>query len=273
MANRIGGPRADNLVGTSQADVMRGNGGNDTMGGRAGNDDMTGGSGNDRMFGELNDDVMIGELGNDLVNGGQGADQVFGGQGADNVIGGDGNDSLSGTGRDGRNDFAADTVRGGNGNDSIFGGDASSDTLFGDAGNDFVEVNNDRADGGLGNDTLSTFHADGRLTGGGGADRFDLHTQTNDGSGQTVVTDFTTQDILSISAHDVNFNESFSGLALFDTLDTSGNGNLGGEDGFTTSAGGTFLGVSEDSDSLTIFVGDDSFDLLNVGNVSRVDWA
>ncbi len=248
MANRIGGPRADNLVGTSQADVMRGNGGNDTMGGRAGNDDMTGGSGNDRMFGELNDDVMIGELGNDLVNGGQGADQLFGGQGADNVIGGDGNDS-------------------------IFGGDASSDTLFGDAGNDFVEVNNDRADGGLGNDTLSTFHADGRLTGGGGADRFDLHTQTNDGSGQTVVTDFTTQDILSISAHDVNFNESFSGLALFDTLDTSGNGNLGGEDGFTTSAGGTFLGVSEDSDSLTIFVGDDSFDLLNVGNVSRVDWA
>lgn len=273
MANRIGGPGPDSLVGTAQADFMRGNGGNDVLGGRAGNDDMTGGSGNDRLFGELGDDLMNGETGNDLVNGGQGSDQAFGGQGVDTVLGGEGNDTLSGTGQDGRNDFAADIVRGGNGNDSIFGSDASSDTLSGDAGNDFISVNNDRANGGLGNDVFDTFHADGRMTGGGGADRFNLHTQTNDGFGQTVVTDFTTQDTLSISAHDVNFNESFGGLSLFDLLDTSGNSSLGGEDGFQTTAGGTTLGVSEDADSLTIFIGDDSFDLLNVGNVSRVDWA
>lgn len=198
---------------------------------------------------------------------------MYGGQGVDNVLGGDGADFATGAGPNGANDFAADTVRGGNGADFISGDDGSSDTLFGDAGNDFISVNNDRAFGGAGNDTLSTGHTDGQVTGGAGADVFSLHTQTNDGFGQTVVTDFTTQDTLSISAHDVNFNENFFGLALFDTLDTNNNSNLDGNDGFQTSAGGTSLGVTVDANSLTIFIGDDSFDLLNVGNVSRVDWA
>jgi Ca2+-binding RTX toxin-like protein len=273
MVVRIGGPGNDTLIGTADDDRLDGRAGNDRLFGRHGGDDLLGGTGNDRADGEGGDDDIQGEVGDDILNGNDGDDLILGGVGFDRVNGGSGNDGLRGNGISGGNDFSADVVSGGAGADRIFGNDGSSDTLRGDAGNDNIEVNNDDAFGGSGDDRLETFHSDGRLTGGGGADTFSLHTQTNDGFGETVVTDFTPQDTLALSAHDIDFNFDFTGNLLFNRLDRNGNNRLDGNDGFSTQPEGVRIGVDADRDSLTITLGDDDFDFLNVSSIARTDWA
>ena len=275
MVVRIGGPGNDTLIGTADNDRLDGRAGNDRLFGRGGDDVLLGGTGDDRVNGEGGDDVLLGEVGDDTLNGGDGDDELYGGVGRDTVNGGNGNDFLLGRGRGGGDDFGGDMVNGGAGADTINGFDGSSDTLRGDAGDDDIWVNNDDASGGLGNDWLETSDSDGRLTGGAGADTFDLHTRTDDDSfDHTVVTDFTTQDTLNIAAHEGDFFEDLAGLALFDLLDTSGNRRLDGEDdSFHSSPSGTFVGVSLDANSLTISVGDDDFEILNVSSIARADWA
>ena len=88
-----------------------------------------------------------------------------------------------------------------------------------------------------------------------------------------MVTDFSTQDTLRLSAHDIDFNFDFSGDDLFDRLDRNGNNRLDGNDGFSTQPEGVCIGVDADRDSLTITLGDDDFDFLNVSSIARADWA
>ena len=189
--------------------------------------------------------------------------------------GGNGNDFLLGRGRGGGDDFGGDMVNGGAGADTINGFDGSSDTLRGDAGNDEIWVNNDDASGGLGNDWLETSDSDGRLTGGAGADTFDLHTRTDDDSfDHTVVTDFTTQDTLNIAAHEGDFFEDLAGLALFDLLDPAATAASTARTTPSLARPAAFrrrkLGRRN---SLTISVGDDNFEILNVSSIARADWA
>jgi len=273
MVVRIGGPGNDTLIGTADEDRLDGRAGNDRLFGRGGNDNLLGGTGNDRADGEGGRDIIQGEVGDDTLNGNGGRDIIYGGVGFDRVNGGSGNDVLFGNGISFGNDFSADVVSGGAGADRIFGEDDSSDTIRGGAGADIITIDNDDAFGGSGDDWLDTFHSDGRLTGGAGADRFNLHTLTNGGSGETVVTDFSTQDTLALSARDVAFNFDFFGDDLFDRLDRNGNNRLDGNDGFSTQPEGVFIGVGADQDSLTITLGDDEIDFLNVSSIARADWA
>ena len=231
----------------------------------------TGGAGPDILTGTDAADILRGLGGNDILRGLEGNDQLFGGAGGDTLKGGAGADRLSGTGRAGNNDFAVDTLSAGAGDDHLNGFDASSDILRGGAGRDFLSVNNDNADGGLGDDWLITFHAGGRLTGGAGADLFDLHTES--GSSEfTVIADFSTLDHVFVEYNEANFAFGFIGLDLFNRLDTTGDSVLDGADGFTLQPEGVSLGVATDATSLTLFLGEDTIRFDNVGNISIDNW-
>jgi Ca2+-binding RTX toxin-like protein len=126
------------------------------------------------------DDTLAGGAGFATLTGGGLADLiltgpdgalVFGGDGSDGVIGGDGADVIwSGKG--------ADTVFGGGGNDTIHG-QKGANLLFGGDGDDLLNSGDNAStlDGGTGDDVLvARLKAGGAhvLTGGSGADRFNL---------------------------------------------------------------------------------------------------
>lgn len=125
-------------------------------------DTIAGGAGFETLAGGALDDLIL--------IGADGA-LVFGGDGADGVVGGDGADVIwAGKG--------ADTVFGGGGNDTI-NGVKGANLLFGGDGNDVLNTGDNAStlDGGTGDDVLvARLKAGGAhvLTGGSGADRFDL---------------------------------------------------------------------------------------------------
>lgn len=112
----------------------------------------------DEINGFGGNDTISGAYGNDILRGGPGNDSVAGGVGNDELYGGDGKDRLYGNA----------------GNDKLYGGDGN-DELYGGSGNDILN-------GGDGNDILRSYNlfstsANGEydeVTGGGGADIFDL---------------------------------------------------------------------------------------------------
>ena len=71
---------------------------------------------------------------------------------------------------------------------------------------------------------------------------------------------------------DADFTFDFSGDDLFDRLDRNGNNRLDGNDGFSTQPEGVRIGVDADRNSLTITLGDDDFDFLNVSSIARADF-
>jgi Ca2+-binding RTX toxin-like protein len=130
-------------------------------------------------------DVLTGDAGADTLNGGDDNDSLNGGEDADTLRGGFGNDQVRG---DGGNDMlfgddGADTMSGGSGDDRLEGGEGD-DRLD---GNDGIDV----LDGGTGSDTLEAGALD-TLTGGAGADRFNINFVTSDSTldKQAIITDF-----------------------------------------------------------------------------------
>ena len=196
-----GSGRADKLYGGDQQDDQRdrirghegddqiiGYGGNDTLYGGRGDDVLTGddgdlhATGEDRLFGGRGADTLSGDDGDDRLVGGADADRLVGGRGddllrggygTDTLMGGEGQDSLSG----GKGD---DWLEGGYGDDLLEGG-RGSDTLDGSWGNDTLRGHVDGHDdgdvdflnGGAGEDVLVAGAGD-YLSGGDGADRFQL---------------------------------------------------------------------------------------------------
>lgn len=159
---QIGSDGPDFLRGSDLGDLISGGGGDDRIDGLGGDDMLFGGDGDDMLFGHEGDDTLYGEAGDDRLVGGNGSDTLFGGAGDDTLEGLDGDDVLFGG--DG-----ADTLQGGRGDDTLDGrGDGVSDYLNGEDGDD-------RLIGGGGD----------VLTGGAGADSFNLRADT-DG----VITDF-----------------------------------------------------------------------------------
>jgi Ca2+-binding RTX toxin-like protein len=141
-------------------------------------DTLTGGAGFATLTG--------GALADLIVTGPDGA-LVFGGDGSDGVVGGDGADVIwAGKG--------ADTVFGGGGNDTI-NGVKGANLLFGGDGDDVLNSGDNAGtlDGGSGDDRLiARLKAGGAhvLTGGSGADRFEL-TLPSDRNVIVTITDFT----------------------------------------------------------------------------------
>jgi Ca2+-binding RTX toxin-like protein len=129
------------------------------------------------------DDSLMGLGGQDTLSGGDGIDFIFGGTGDDLLIGGNQPDFLFG-------DAGNDTLIGGLGHDILFadneGGMADDSThnvnlLLGLAGDDtlFGALGRDSLDGGDGNDVLNLASSGDFVTGGAGADIFQINLQTS----------------------------------------------------------------------------------------------
>src|SRR5262245_35581283 len=181
----------DTLTGADGSDVMGGGPGDDRLDGEVGNDWLFGGDGNDTLLGGEGVDYLGGEGGHDRMEGDSGRDTYDGGDGndygyeygdtADSFNGGDGNDRYSEASTSNGNDTAVggagddvletglnnDSLVGGEGNDTLAAGE-NDDTLLGEAGNDWltggptwkstIQSDNDRLDGGTGDDVQDGGH-------------------------------------------------------------------------------------------------------------------
>ncbi|TWU33899.1 Ig-like domain-containing protein [Novipirellula artificiosorum] len=158
----------DGLHGGDGNDELHGGAGDDYLSGGAGNDSLFGQSGNDRVFGDGGADILHGDDGNDELDGGDDDDVIYGGLGLDFIQGGSGNDQLFGTLFDPllnpEDDLSDDDnrIEGGAGDDTIVGG-AGNDVLLGGDGTDTIV-------GGKGEDAIYGQDGDDALYGGDGND-------------------------------------------------------------------------------------------------------
>lgn len=148
---------------------------------------------NETKIGTDGDDTLFGLGGHDTLDGGNGDDRLSGGAGDDLLDGGAGNDTLYG-------DEGQDILRGGEGDDHLISRGDGASLLDGGEGNDklFATGEGSVLDGGEGDDWLS-----GRnglvMTGGAGADTFDVHF-ADPGMGPVEITDFNpAEDVLEFT--------------------------------------------------------------------------
>jgi Ca2+-binding RTX toxin-like protein len=145
--------------------------GDDTIHGLGGADYLSGGYGNDLIDGGEGGGILNGDQGDDTLVGGGDGDVLQGGSGHDSLWGGGGNDTLSGS-------SGVNTLRGGAGDDILT--HVSTDTTWGSL-----------LDGGDGDDVISlSGTAMTTMTGGSGADRFNLRGASYASGGAIVLTDF-----------------------------------------------------------------------------------
>ena len=171
----------DAFTGGPGPDEYYGLGGDDTASGGGGDDQLFGGEGSDILVGGDGSDLLVGETGSDILRGGAGDDQLYAGMRYNSVstdlgtfnelYGEEGNDVLVGAqGRDGLDGGVGDDTLDSRDDDSAHGGDI----LLGGDGNDIIRFNGDLVDGGAGDDILYFGEVGSTVTGGSGADRFDL---------------------------------------------------------------------------------------------------
>jgi Ca2+-binding RTX toxin-like protein len=128
-----GSKGADGLHGGGGDDVIIGYKGPDKLSGGGGNDYLDGQQGSDKMDGDGGDDKALGDKGNDQIDGGAGHDHIEGGPGDDSDLNGgpEGDEVFGGAGTDhadgGPGDF--DIVRGDAGTDTLLGGDGGDDIV------------------------------------------------------------------------------------------------------------------------------------------------
>ena len=161
-----------NLTGNTLGNGLNGNDGQNVLDGGAGNDSLSGGGGSDSLLGGVGNDNLTGGAGNDTMRGGDGVDTAdFAAAGLDIKVDlstgkatGDGTDLL----------FDIENVTTGGGSDSLVGNTNANDLTAG--------TGSDNLNAGAGNDTLTGCYdgANGgyrevdTLTGGAGADLFQL---------------------------------------------------------------------------------------------------
>jgi len=193
----------ENLVGSDNEDLLAGNTVANVIHGGGAFDLIDGAGGNDQLFGDDGDDLLFGNIGSDQLYGGDGDDDLIGYAGNDQLFGGAGSDTADYQLMGGRVsvDLAVETQQNtiGAGYDTLSGienliGSAFDDRLSGDAGDNYII-------GFLGADTL---------TGRGGADSFvyvtDLDSTVCGCFGTDLITDFSADDVLDLSAIDADYN-------------------------------------------------------------------
>lgn len=168
---------------------------------------LQGGAGNDRFVGDAGDDLLIGAAGDDTLLGGDGADSLHGGDGDDFLRGGAGDDLI--VGGDGADDIRSDT-----GDDRIISAGILDVPAYETALNAATPITGidvpldprpdadmdtgDEVDAGYGDDHV-TFGSDDTVTGGAGADLFELGDWVRPGAPATV-TDFDPdEDVIAYS--------------------------------------------------------------------------
>ncbi len=240
----------DGVLGGSGNDTIFGDAGGNLLRGWTGHDTLVGRDGNDVLQGENGDDWLVGDAGDDLLEGGFGVNVMIGGAGVDLVSYASQTFDLwidmnagvySGGGTWDVFFESIEGVLGGSGGDTIFG-NSGNNTLRGAEGNDALigGLGNDRLEGGEGQDWLVGGDGDDWimggvndvdvLTGGAGADTFDLGTS----AGWDVAFDFNTaQDRFSLGGH------TWSG---FFTIDADGDGQT--DDTLLGYAGGNFVALN-----------------------------
>ncbi|HEY6729603.1 MAG TPA: hypothetical protein VI039_01105 [Solirubrobacterales bacterium] len=195
-----GGGGDDVIIGAKGPDKISGGGGNDYLDGQQGSDKMDGDGGDDKALGDKGNDHIDGGPGHDHIEGGPGdepelnggadADEVFGGAGTDHADGGPGDNDIV------RGDAGTDTLLGGEGDDDIVSyasatrsgvivslatnkakGDGHDDLggfedVVGSPQGDTIVGNGqqNRIDGGVGNDDLQSGGGGGQAFGGPGSD-------------------------------------------------------------------------------------------------------
>ncbi|MEM9154616.1 MAG: M10 family metallopeptidase [Cyanobacteria bacterium P01_F01_bin.33] len=115
--------------------TLEGHDGSDDLRGGMNDDVLEGGSGNDSLRGYFEDDTLQGGIGDDYLNGEIGNDELLGGDGRDTLIGGIGNDVM--VGGDGNDILTGVQVFTG---DHIFNGIDSQDVMTGGAGADRFDL-------------------------------------------------------------------------------------------------------------------------------------
>lgn len=171
-----GGPGNDTIFGLAGADTLYGLEGTDELFGGAGRDLLYGGDGAARLYGGADADRIEGGASSDSISGEEGNDTLLGAEDADQLYGAEGHDSLYGGAGD-------DALYGGEGNDGLFGGDGN-DVIWADGGRDTVS-------GGTGNDRIVLPKEGGVVSGGSGADVFDMFLlEATSGLDSTRITDF-----------------------------------------------------------------------------------
>jgi Ca2+-binding RTX toxin-like protein len=128
-----GSKGADGLHGGGGDDVIIGYKGPDKLSGGAGNDYLDGQQGSDKMDGDGGDDKALGDKGNDHIDGGAGFDHIEGGPGDDSDLngGGDSDEVFGGAGTDHADGGPGDVdiVRGDAGTDTLLGGEGTDDIV------------------------------------------------------------------------------------------------------------------------------------------------
>lgn len=134
------------------------------------------------LTGTDNADTLLGGSGIDFLDGRGGNDVLGGRSGDDTLLGGDGDDDLGGA-------YGNDLLDGGPGNDNLDGG-LGTDRLLGGGGNDILFLGgNGTAEGGDGDDRLTSTGGNSTLEGGAGNDSFEIYSsnggtiQANGGNG------------------------------------------------------------------------------------------
>ena len=258
-----GGRGDDTLDGGDGDDVLFGGTQSDRLDGGAGNDNLLGGNGNDTVEGGSGSDTLSGSIGNDSLNGGGSGDRLFGDDGADTLNGGGGSDRVDyligtesifvdletgeaiggfadgdvlisieslfgGKGDDTLNALEAGSRLNGAGGDDIVTGRSGDDFLAGGNGNDVVTggAGDDLMYGNRGDDTLNGGAGDDTLRGSTGADTFIFSA----GTGDDIVLDFRSNDLLDLSATTTDFTSLADVQAAATTTEAGLLIDLGGGD-------------------------------------------
>ncbi len=180
-----GGDGEDDIGVNGGEAFIWGGAGDDTVRGNAGRDFVWGGIGDDIIRGKGGDDFLSGDIGDDVIEAGSGDDRVYGGQGFDLIRGGAGNDFLDGyqLGPFGGGLPAFDVIFGGAGNDIIISGTGHID--------ESNELERSTSNGGSGDDIIVAVR-EAILTGGKGADSFQIGNSSvgRDHIRGVIITDF-----------------------------------------------------------------------------------
>jgi Ca2+-binding RTX toxin-like protein len=270
---------------TTDVDATKGvlvYGDKDESSGGGGKDGITTGAGADTIYGGSGKDTIDGINGKNLIKGGADADNITGGAASDTIYGGAGNDTISA-------EAGADFIKGDGGNDVIAFTAANAteallavDTVDGGADTDTFEVNTFTTVGTttIGDNTfglLSNFETlkfngtnangvDSAATLGtkaqaAGITTFDARSLDGTSSEHNTVTSTytSTQAVTIYGSDDVQIDDSLTGGAGNDTIDSGSNG----EDTLAGGAGNdTFIVDSATASNITDLGGSD---VLTIG--------
>jgi Ca2+-binding RTX toxin-like protein len=240
------GTLAGNVTGNVSNNKMTGNGGRNSLSGADGADVILGGLGNDTLSGGTGNDVLFGEGGADILSGGTGTDRASYGTAKAGVIASLASSTVRGGDAKGDIFISIEDLSGSNFADTLYGNSVAN-SLYGVNGNDTIRANvgNDRLIGGSGAD---------KLYGEGGSDSFIFGALTDSTvalAGRDTIYDFTSADLINLSAIDAN--SKIAGNQAFSFIGTQAFHGKAGELRYEKKASDTYVYADVNGDKKADF--------------------